>query len=451
MPVSDEIEIRGGGAVAVDTHTLRAAASRFLTARAELDALRDRLGSLQLMLLVERDVAWQAAGSASVLSARLADTMAEADAIAHDLRVAATVYEIVELDAQRTAAALAGDDAALARIDARRDDLMRLHPDAVGQARLFEFERAIMWPSELVRETTQFGYDLGGLFDDLLGEGLGKTFEFAPGVVAGAALGTLTIAGAAITGAGGTGRVPHDGRLTGAMPGVAIARVSSGATSAPAGLAAAAARVPTGDARVRVEVYTMPDGSRQFATYIAGMRDASVAGGRDPWDSESNVQLYTREKSASYAATLQALEAAGAKPGDTVHVFGHSQGAMIGSHIALESGYDTRTLVTFGSPVEADVGSGTLSVGIRHSDDAVAALAGGGHAAPVGAPGSFVVERVVDEEAGMSSHGISAYADTAAKVDASTDPRVDALRDTFAELATAVEVDVVEYSAERTG
>ncbi|WP_248146546.1 hypothetical protein [Microbacterium aoyamense] len=448
-PPTGDVEIRGGGAVAVDTQTLRDAASRFDTTRAELDALRDRLGSLQLMLFAERDVAWGAASSASVLLARLAETMADADAIAADLRSAATVYELVELNAQHTAARLAGDEVALARIEARRDDIMRLHPDAMGRANLFEFERAVLWPSELVREATQLGYDLGGMFETFFGEGLGKAMGFLPGVVGGVVLGGLTIGGVTAAGLGGQGRVARNSRLTGDAPAVAIVRVGSGTTTAPSGLAAAAQRIPSGDARVRVEVYTMRDGSKQYATYIAGMKDAAVRGGRDPWDNESNVQLWAGEKSASYAATARALEAAGARPGDTVHIIGHSQGAMVGAHLALEGGYDTRTLVTFGSPVEADVGPGTVSVGIRHSDDAVAALAGGGHAAPVGAPGSFVVERVFDEDPGLTSHGISAYADTAAKVDASTDPRVDAVRETFAELGTAVEVDVVEYSAER--
>lgn len=447
--MSDDLEIRGGGAVAVDTETLRQAASRFLTMRHELESLAQRVGSLQLMLFAERDLAWEAACTASVLSTRLADTIAETEAIAADLRSAAVVYELVELNAQHAAARSAGDEAAMARIDARRDDLTSTHPSAMDSARFFTFERAVMWPSELVRETTELGFDLGDVFGDVLGHGLGDVVGMVPGAVGGVALGGLTLLGAAAAATGGRGRLPRDARLTGAMPEVAIDRVSSGTTSAPTTLAAAAGRIPSGDARVRVEIYTMPDGSKQYAAYVSGMRDAAVAGGSDPWDNESNMQLWGGERSASYAATVEALAAAGAEPGDVVHAFGHSQGAMIASHLALEGGYDTRTLVTFGSPVEADVGRDTLRVVVRHVDDAVPALAGGGHDAPVGAPGSIVVERVADPAASTAAHGIGAYAETASRVDASRDPRVGALRDTFAELGTAVDVAVVEYSATR--
>ncbi len=128
----------------------------------------------------------------------------------------------------------------------------------------------------------------------------------------------------------------------------------------------------------------MPDGSRQFALYVAGTQAPAGFGGDDPFDELSNVQLYAGVSSASYQATLEALRQAGAQPGDVLHDFGHSQGAMITAHVALEAGYDARTHVTFGSPVEADVGGGTLSVAVAHTDDPVAALQGGGHREAVG-------------------------------------------------------------------
>jgi hypothetical protein len=129
---------------------------------------------------------------------------------------------------------------------------------------------------------------------------------------------------------------------------------------------------------------------------------------------------------------------------------------MIAGHLALQGDYDVRTLVSLGSPVEADVGDSTLSVALRHADDPVAGLAGGGHGEGVGAPGSFVAERVADPDAGpddarIPAHRLIAYAETAALVDASTDPRVDALRDVFAGLERAEAVEVTEYGATRGG
>jgi pimeloyl-ACP methyl ester carboxylesterase len=142
------------------------------------------------------------------------------------------------------------------------------------------------------------------------------------------------------------------------------------------------------------------------------------------------------------------------QPGDAVHVFGFSQGAMIGAHLALQGDYDTRTLVSIGSPVDADVGSGTLSVSLRHTDDPVAGLAGGGHGEAVGAAGSFVAERVSDpasdlEDARLPAHRLAAYAETAALVDGSNDPRVDGLRALFDTLGEAEAVEVTEYAATR--
>lgn len=443
--MGSDIEILGGGAVAVDTETLRAAAARFVIAGDHLAEISHRLGALENMLLAERAEAWEALSSTYVLGARLRDSVAGATRVASALREAAAVYELVELNAAHHAAVLAGDREAEALIAARRDALTARYPDAMGEAVGAGFERAVMWPSDLVRQATETG-----LF-------LGDEIDLPWGIYLGAAAGLGTIGLGAVTGLSGAGRLSADARLQGAAEPVALTPVTPAGTTttAPPDLAAAARRVPTsGASRVRVEAYTMTDGSRQYAVYVAGMRSGQV-GGRDPWDNLSNVQLYSGHTSSSYEATVAALEAAGAQPGDVVHAFGHSQGAMITAHLALEGGYDTRTHVTFGSPVEADVGPTTLSVGVRHTDDPVAALAGGGSMAPVGAAGSFVVEREADPVSGIQdvklpAHHITAYAETAALVDASTDPRVDELRAVFAELDGAVAVEVTEYGASRT-
>jgi pimeloyl-ACP methyl ester carboxylesterase len=285
---------------------------------------------------------------------------------------------------------------------------------------------------------------------------IGSEFGDPAAVVTGAAAGVLTLGTAAALGLTGTGRLPRDARLSDTAGPVTLTPVAPvRAPTAPTSLTDVTRRMPgAGDSRVRVERYVMPNGTRQFAVYIAGTQSLAL-GGDDPWDNASNAELYTGRTSDSYAATQQALEAAGAQPGDTVHAFGHSQGAMIGAHLALEGGYDTRTLVSFGSPVEADVDAGTLNVTLRHTDDPVAALAGGGHAASVGAPGSFVVERAAHTDVGVGdvvapAHRMVQYADTAALVDASADPRVGNLRDVFADLQTAQSVTVTEYAAARS-
>ncbi|MDR7184093.1 hypothetical protein J2X85_001116 [Microbacterium trichothecenolyticum] len=459
--VDDGLQIRGGGAVAVDTATLSAAAVRFDTSREELTAIGRRLRALRAELGAHPEYTADARAAASVLAAKLDAVQVEADEIAAALRQAGWAYEMVEIEAAHRAAVLAGDTDRAQRLDARMTALADAHPDAWRMALGAQFERAVMWPSELVRQATQWGVAAGGEVSD-------------PGsVVAGGAAGLLTLGGAAVAGVAGTGRLSRDARLSGTAGPVTVTPVAAGppagatsagiavsppsrspASVAPRSLAAVTERMPgAGDSRVRVERYTMPDGSRQYAVYLAGMQSFDV-GGDEPWDNASNVELYAGRRSDSYTATQAALAQAGVQPGDAVHLFGFSQGAMIAGHLALEGGYETQTLVSIGSSVDTDVGSGTLSVTLRHTDDPVAGLAGGGHAEAVGAPGSFVAERVFDPDVGtdeptLPAHRLSAYAETAALVDASPDPRVDALRGVFAELARAESVEVTEYAATR--
>ncbi|QKJ20927.1 hypothetical protein [Microbacterium hominis] len=444
--MSDDLDLRGGGVIAVDTATLWQTAGLFRRASSDLADIGERLGALQNMLLIERDRAWSAAGAASTLHFALQEVVRGAQRIAERLGEVAAIYELVELNARHAAAFAAGDRGELERLSGMRAALMADHPHAMDAARALEAGRALLWGDPYVRAATLAGHDVGGLFKrpgaDLIGA--------AVGAGAGAAVVTAL-------GVGGWGRVPRDARLTDTGARVTLRPTTvEKATRAPQSLAAVAARIPSGRAeQVRVERYTMTDGSRQYAVYVSGMREWS-AGGDDPWDNQSNVELYTRRESASYAATVAALEAAGARPGDVVHAVGHSQGAMIAAHLTLDETYDTRTLVSFGSPVEADVDASTLSIAVRHTDDPVSALAGGGHAAGVGAPGGFIAERETGElspvaaATGIPAHSLDAYTATASQVDETGDPRVSAVHSMLAGLDEAVSVEVTEYVATRT-
>lgn len=442
--MAGEMEIRGGGVVAVDTETLRGTADAFVQLRSDLDSLSLRLGAVQLVLADQGHHGADAWQETAALRTRLVACIEKATLVADALREAAAMYELVEMNVEYRAAVWAGDFDAAAIIKDRRDALVERYPDVLWAASTAELDRTVMWPAHLVRQATELGL-LAGM-------------EIGPegGVIGGAALGLGTIGLATITGYGGPGRVAADARLSGRGEAVTLVALPPAptATAAPANLAAVAARMPgDGDSRVRVETYTMRDGSKQYAVYVAGTQSHGV-GGDDAWDHLSNAQLYTGNSSASYEATVAALEAAGAQPGDVVHAFGHSQGGMITAHIALEEGYDVRTHIAFGSPVEADLGESTLSVAVRHTDDPAAALAGGGRFEPIGAPGSFIVEREADPATGkhdmrIPAHQMATYAETAAMIDASTDPRVDGVHAVLDELARAESVDVVEYGALR--
>ncbi|BDV32363.1 hypothetical protein [Microbacterium terricola] len=395
--MSDDLDVRGGGVVAVDTVTLERAAAGFAALADELAHIRTLVGSaLNQVFAADHALAGSLVGSATDrLDRPVREAMQQSDDLAGDLRRTAAGYE----SAERT----------------------------VGQA--------LMQPGIL---TVQAGAGLAA---------------FSPVLAAWAAAGTYLLAqGVALD---GSGRIPRHARL---LPVVSEVRVTllpapaGAAATAPRDLADAASRIPADRARVRVERYTMPDGARQFAVYISGTRSMAVRGGTEAFDMASNLQLYRGVRSASYSAAAEALHRAGARRGDVVHIAGHSQGAMVGSRLALEGGFAAKTLITLGSPVEADLDDRTLSVALRHRDDPVAALAGGGHADPVGAPGSIVAERTAvpgDVVLDLDAHSAAAYAETAALLDASPDPRMEAVRQLFDELDHAASIDVFEYAAER--
>lgn len=427
--MSDDIDISSGGAVAVDTERLRAGAAGYAGVAERLDDLH-RTAWHQAVRLSARLVFDGTASRAWAIASRLQRAKDAASLVGQRLAHLAAVYEIVELDVARSTTT---DPAELARIQTRLRELISDDPAAATDAQAAEDD----WKNEGIRT-------IAGQYS-----ALGMPFGL------GAALGGTTLLGGALVGRVGGGRIPRGAVLTGPVQPVKLTRIGGRPhpVAAPASLVDAASRIPQGDARVRVEKYSMPDGSRSFAVYIAG---TSTAGGaREAWDWDSNRRLYLGERSASFDATEAALRSAGAKPGDAIYEFGHSQGGMIAGRVAVESGYDTRALVTFGSPTEAQVDAGTLSVQVRHTDDPVAALAGGGSAERVGAPDSVVVSRLADPAVGRSdldlqTHHLETYVDTAAMFDSSDDPRAGALRERLDELRAATSVEAFDFAVQRT-
>lgn len=445
--VDHGLQIGSGGVVAVDTESLRAAALEFDGANVELAAIALGVASLEQTLRREAYFADDALAAASVLGSRLEAAQTEAQGIADALRETANVYEYVELSIECRAAMLEGDSARVEQLIGKVQRLVDEQPGVVWAGLTAEWGFAIMWPSELVRQGTQWGVTVGSEFGEVSAAG------------AGVGVGLAAIGLAIGVGASGSGRIGRDEKLSGDAGPVAVAPIAKTTTTraaavAPQSLADVASRIPGGEARVRVERYTMADGSKEYVVYIAGTQSQSIVGGDDPWDNTSNAQLYSGRTSDSYAATAAAVAAAGAGPGDTVHIAGHSQGGMIGTHLALEGGYVVPTLFTEGSPVSGEVGSDTLRIELRHTDDPVSGLAGGGFGEAVGAPGSFVAERVADPDPGLDdvrfpAHSRDLYTETAAMVDASDDPRVDVVRERLEHLAGAESVTVTEYAATR--
>lgn len=418
--MTEGIDISSGGAIAVDTRLLRTLIPRLGQA-----ALRLADAAAEL-----RTIAWEStwagtgaqALTASMLEARVRRSSERLHETAASVRLMAEAYEIVELRA-RCAAASGTDPRAL--VELRR-----------SLAMVQSNQRAVLLAEGFVEEweRTRFaGFTAQA--------GVGWLLGFHAFV----ALHGLLAAFPALVRLFGRGTPPPGTTLGGEAPEVQLTPTAHGDAEAPASLEDALARIPDKPAQVRVEKYTMPDGSEEFVVYIAGSRFSGEA--EEPWDMASNTTMYLQQEvSASYEATRQALEAAGVEPGAVVHAVGHSQGGMIAGFLEMSGDYDVQTVITAGSPIEPPLGEGVLSVQLRHTDDLASNLSGGGGPGRTGSKDSIVVRRIGDPEVGLqdarfATHQLDRYRDTAAMVDASADPRtrsIDALWRRLGGASTAV-------------
>lgn len=425
--MSGELDIRHGGAIAVDTDALRDVGRRLAAVGVRFDDARAAITRAHAAVTEDPGLASVdsvALAAAGGCAAALGDECADAAA---GTLLMADAFELVELRAQAQALGLA-DIAEAAVLQGRIERLTASDERIATMA-----DRLVEGWKDGRFEGLGDQYDLGGLVAPL----------FWGGPLAGLML--------------GLGTVRPGMTLKGVADPVTVTPVrTSTPTGPPASLADAFRRFPTAPgAQVRVEQYAMADGSTRYMAYVKGSQSVAM-GGTEPWDMRSNTQLYTGEKSASYQATLDALEAAGAQPGDRVDVVAHSQGGVIAAHLAMESEYDVQVQMTAGSPVEPTLDDDQLLIQLRHTDDVVSSLAAGGSPGGTGAPDSFTAEREADPAAGLQDlllapHQLDAYVETAEQVDASGDPRVAALDELWSELDGAVEITSTEYHAERNG
>ena len=279
--MAEGIDISHGGVIAVDTEVLRGVLPNFaVTSRHLLDCsarLRSGAGALDAAAYQPGAVA-----SSEVMFGlghrmrRHADAV-EATATAVDATQAKVLlmveaYEIVELRARLELLELQ---------DARTVDVFR--------SELASRERENAAASELAD-------GLIAAWEDRRSQGLGDSAS------AMAAFGRLTplawlpaAVGHARTVIGRSANALRTGiHPRGApvpprwSPEVDVTTRSVGTVKPPASLTDAFQRIPDGDAQVRVEKYTMADGSDQFVVYVAGTREF---GGPDPWNMPSNDKL----------------------------------------------------------------------------------------------------------------------------------------------------------------
>lgn len=294
------------------------------------------------------------------------------------------------------------------------------------------------------------------LADDLIAQWRARRFDGLTGnVVTPGLYDQLFLTVATVGAVSGLGKVRPGETLTGKADAVSVTPVkTSSPAGAPSGLAGALGRMPrTTGAQIAVEKYSFADGSTKFVAYLEGTQSVGW-GGKEPWDSKSNLQLYTGQRSASYQSTIEALQAAGAQPGDEVDVVAHSQSGMVAAHLSMESGFDVQMQITAGSPVEPTLDDDQTIIQFRHSDDPVSSLAGGGSPEGTGSDDSvtLLTEGTPLDTVGdlaVDAHHLDTYIDTAKTADGLSDPRMDAMDDFWRELDAAEVIERTEYQAER--
>jgi len=423
------LSIDHGGAIAVDTEQLRDLGARMRSVASQYDRARGAIDRAHALLSSSPDAgALVDVGALQRSGERIGDLCAQIENACAGVLVMADAFEVVELRAR--AEALALTDAAAASVVQARADRLVAADDRIG---------------------TMAEWLVAG-WKERRFEGLGEQYDLA------GALPPLFLAGAMVGVVSGLGRVRPGMTLTGRADPVQVTPVTSTTPSAPQDSAAALRRMPAAGAQVAVEKYTMAGGATRYVAYISGTHNPLPwqAGEAEPWDMKSNIELYQGRASASYQATVDALAATGAKPGDQVDVVAYSQGGMIAAHLAMESEFEVSMQLTAGSPAEPTLGEDQTLIQLRHTDDVVSALAAGGSAAGTGSPDSFTASREGDPHDGMQdlmlqAHSLETYIETAEMVDASNDPRAAALDEYWRELDQAVEVERTEYHAERKG
>ncbi|WP_029264841.1 MULTISPECIES: hypothetical protein [unclassified Microbacterium] len=423
------LSIDHGGAIAVDTEQLRDLGARMRSVASEYEHARAAVRRAHALISSAPETGSGVdVGALQRSVERIDELCVEIENACTGTLVMADAFEVVELRAQAEALTLT-DAAAASAVQARADRLVA------------DDERIGTMAEWLVAGWKERRF-----------EGLGEQYDLA------GALPPLFLAGAMVGVASGLGTVRPGMTLAGKADPVQVMPVKTSAPNAPAGLAAAFRRIPGAASQVAVEKYTMVGGATRYVAYVAGTQESLPwrSGKSEPWDMKSNIELYQGRASASYQATVDALGAAGAKPGDQVDVVAHSQGGMIAAHLAMESDFEVSMQLTAGSPTEPTLGEDQTLIQLRHTDDVVSALAAGGSAAGTGSPDSFTASREGDPHDGMQdltlqTHHLETYIETAEMVDASGDPRAEALDEYWDELGQAVEVERTEYHAERKG
>ena len=433
--MGDGVSIGSGGAIDVDSGAFRAVGQRLALLAGEVgrsaDAVRDAAHMLSGIhgpsLRVQPADLHSHAGRLQQVADHAAET-------AVSTRLMADVFELAELRARQQALAVNHPDQALA-LQERVDVLLSSDPRIAGMA------------DEVVRKWADGR--LEGLgehpVEKMLQSGIWASGILLPIVAGVVASGLMN----------GKGTTPFGTTLKGTAPPVTVtesARVS-GAT-VPRDLGQVLARIPQGDAQVRIEKRTYTGGRVEYTAYVAGTKTV-VPGTKQPWDMGSNWDLYIdREKSASSAALSAALKEAGAEPGDRVDFVTYSQGGLATNDLAMNGPYETKVVVAVADPSQMSLRDDQMLLEVTHPDDLVGGgLSGGGSFGGTGSSDSFTITRQGSQGPlgnSLDAHFLDNYKETVDEAMKTNDVRFEPYNEHLAAQHRELEsVELIDYTAVR--
>ena len=123
---------------------------------------------------------------------------------------------------------------------------------------------------------------------------------------------------------------------------------------------------------------THGDGSHSWVVIVPGTNDWGT-GDHEPQDMLTNLQAVAGIPSDMESAVVTAMREAGVQPGDSVGLYGHSQGAIVVSNIAADPGvaqnFNITSVLTAGGPTAgAQIPETVQAVHLENTGDAVPAL-----------------------------------------------------------------------------
>ena len=186
-------------------------------------------------------------------------------------------------------------------------------------------------------------------------------------------------------------------------------------------------RHPEGNGTIEIQTIDDGHGGVRHIVYLPGTDDMTTL----PWTQDGDVRdlatnflLIHGQDNAYQQGILEAMHAAGIRPGDPVLLAGHSQGGMEAAHLLSHgSDFNVTNVITAGSPTAQVPGfpPGSHVLSFENQGDVVPLMDGEDN------PDSpqQVTVRFDDHEASVGeNHGLPHYVNGAAAADASTDPSI---------------------------